>query len=90
MFSGSHHQQWSSGLLSMLLRYAPMRACPDLNWLSALAGVGSGLPFFRRIIPQVAALGIFGSAHCGLQSGCEIPQRTDTTPSHGVDMAPLG
>ena len=31
LFSGSHHQQWSSGLLSVLSKYTPVRACPDLS-----------------------------------------------------------
>jgi len=31
-FSGSHNQHWASGLLSVLFRYTPVRACPDLSW----------------------------------------------------------
>jgi len=49
----AHHQQWSSGLLSVLFRYTPVRACPDFSWQSLEAvrfsGVASGLPFSRRL-----------------------------------------
>jgi len=32
MFSGSHHQQWSSSLFPVLFKYTPMMACPDSSW----------------------------------------------------------
>jgi len=48
---GSLHQQWSSGLFFIRFKYTPGLEVVyrEAVRFSALAGVGSGLPFFRIV-----------------------------------------
>jgi len=55
MLSGSHRQQWSSGRLSVLFRYTPVRACPELSWQYREAVLFSPLLGSGQVCPSSGA-----------------------------------